>query len=611
MSKSHRTLFNLWCGAAASALLLGAAASSTAAADPVSSLVVFGDSSSDLGSQGLERRPTNLGQMWSERLAGNLGLQMKIAREFRINAAGDGFDILKPGGSNYAVNGSTVLDFDCCLSFRQQVDFFVEDKKRFRGDEIVAVYFDRNDIETAFSEGLPYSATAFADEYVTQIKRLKTLGAKNIVAIGWDLDFIPAQFGLDSGRATPETLIALRDETLKQRSALFPQLQKQNVFLIDLDVLGDDILANPKKYGFTATTESYQQRGNPNPPPSQSLPNDGNAFTLDGHLTSAAQAVVADYMLAQLRARDQYAGLLAQSALDQRTTKDALASIRGAGEPGWRVVAAPYAGRIDQKADGQLDAEFNQAYQGLAFGARRSFEGGFTLGGGVSLRAFDGDFAGARGMAKGTAGLVTVFVAQPVAKGVMLDAHAAYGATDFSEIERRAALGAVARERVTGATNGRQTSAGIGVRVEHDAGDWILAGRIGAEYERTTVDGYVERTNVLALNYGDSSFESALGRLDVEIARSGDQTWRPFLAVSASHDFLDDDIDVKVGPSKQTIVTYSSRRGLRTQVAGELGVDFQVNTAWTLRTSLTGSSWSGKGGDASASGLIVRASRTF
>lgn len=611
MTKSHRTLFNLWCGVAASALLVGIAASSTAAADPVSSLVVFGDSSSDLGTQGPDRRPTNLGQMWSERLAGNLGLPMKLARQVRPTADGSGFELAKPGGSNYAVNGSTVLNYDCCLSFRQQVDFFVEDKKRFRGDELVALYFDRNDVETAFTDGLPYSPEAFAAEYIAQVKRLKALGAKNIVAMGWDLDFIPAQFGLDSGRATPETLVQLRAETSKQRVALFPQLQKQNVYLIDLDILGDDILANPKKYGFTATTESYQQRGNPNPPPSQSLPNDGNAFTLDGHLTSAAQAVVADYMLAQLRARDQYAGLLAQSALDQRTAKQTLASFRGAGAPGWSLFAAPYAGRIDQQADGQLDSEFNQTFQGLAFGARRSFASGFTLGGGVSLREVDGDFAGARGKAKGTAGLVTVFVAQPLGKSVTLDAYGAYGATDFREIERRAALGAVARERVTGSTNGRQASAGIGVRVAHDLGEWVLSGRAGAEYERTSIDGYVEKKNVLALNYGDSSFESALGRVDFEIARGDDHTFRPFLNVSATQDFLDDAIDVKVGPSASTVVTYSSRRGLRTEIAGQLGVDVRVGQAWTLRTSLTESVWSGSGGDAHASTFVIRAVRGF
>jgi phospholipase/lecithinase/hemolysin len=608
MSKSSQSLFHLGCGVAVSALI---AAATPAAAGPVTGLVVFGDSASDLGSQGLALRPTNQGQMWSERLAGNLGLPMKVAREFRLSPDGETLQILKPGGSNYAVNGSTVLDFDCCLSFRQQVDFFVEDKKRFSGGEIAFVYFDRNDLEAAFSEGLPYSVEAFAGEYIAQVKRLQGLGAKNIVALGADLDFIPAQFALDTGRATPETLVQLRAETLKQRTALFPQLQKLNVYVIDLDVLGVDMVANPRKYGFTATTGSYQQRGNPNPPPSQSLPNDGNAFTLDGHLTTAAQAVVADYTLAQLRARDQSANLLAQSALDQRAARTLLSSFRSAGEPGWRLDAAPFAGQIDQKADGPLDSGTRQTYQGLAFGAQRNFEGGLILGGGISLRAFEGDFTGGRGKAEGTAGLLSVFVAQPVAKGVSIDAHAAYGATGFSEIERRAALGAVARERATGSTRGEQTSAGLGVRVEQDWNGWRLAGRVGAEYERTEMVGYADKKSVLALNYGDSRFESALGRLDVEIARTGDDALRPFLVFSATHDVLDDDIDVKVGPSSGTLVTYSTRRGLRTQLAGELGVDYQVNWAWTLRTSLTGSTWSGEGGGASASGVNVRATRTF
>lgn len=615
MTQSHRTLSlpilsKLFCGVATAALVLGAVASS-AAADPVSSLVVFGDSSSDLGTQGPDRRPTNLGQMWSERLAGTLRLPMTLAREVRLNAAGDGYELAKPGGSNYAVNGSTALSFDCCLSLGQQVDFFVEDHKRFRRDALVAIWLDRNDVETAFADGLPYSAAMFADAYVDQVKRIKVLGARNLVAIGWELDLIPAQFALDTGRATPETLALLREETLKQRAALFPQLQKQNVFLIDLDRLGDDILANPKKYGFTKTSDGYQAQGDPNPPPSQSLPNDGNVFTLDGHYTSAAQAVIADYILAQLRARDQYAGLLTQSALEQRTAKQTLADFRSAAASGWSVMAAPYAGRIDQQSDGQLDAALNQTFQGLAFAIRRGFANGFTLGGGLSLRQFDGEFAGTRGKAKGTAGLVTAFVVQPVGKGASLDAYAAYGATEYSEIDRRAGLGAVAQERAAGETSGRQSTAGVGVRVEHEGGGWALAARVGAEYERTTIAGYAERANVLSLTYGDSGFESALGRVDLEIARGGQHRWRPFFNMSATYDFLDDAIDVKVGPSPQSVVTYSSRRGLRTEVLGQLGVDVRLGGAWTLRTSLTESVWSGKGGDAHASTFALRVGRAF
>lgn len=549
--------------------------------------------------------------MWSERLAGNLGLQLKLAREVVYDADGNAVDLRKPGGSSYAVNGSTVLDFDCCLSFRQQVDLFVEDRKRFRGDELVALWFDRNDLETAFADGAPYSVTAFADEYVAQVKRLKGLGARDIVSIGWELDLIPAQFALDTGRAAPDTLALLRSETVKQRAALFPRLQKENVFLIDLQPLGADILARPSKYGFTVTIDGYQQRGNPNPPPSQSLPNDGNVFTLDGHFTSAAQAVVSDYVLAQLRAREQYAGLLVQSALDQRTAKDVFAEFRASGEPGWRFFASPYAGRIDQQADGQLDATLNQTHRGLALGARRIFEGGLTLGGGVSLRGFEGDFAGARGKAKGTAGLFTIFVVQPIAPGLTIDAFGAYGATDFSTIERGAALGAIARERVTGATGGHQASAGFGARAERELGDWVISGRAGAEFERTTIDGFVEASNVLALNYGDSHFDAALGRLDFEIARGGDHRWRPFLTASVSHDFLDDDIDVKVGPSAATVVTYSSRRSGRTQVAGRLGLDVRVGEAWTLQASLAETVWSGAGSDAHASTILIQASRAF
>ncbi len=167
--------------AAACALLFGSVAAPAGAAGSVLDVIVFGDSSADLGSEGPARRPTNLGEMWSERLARAVGRSSTNARSVQINEAGTGIDIIRTGGNSYAVNGSTALPFDCCLTFAQQVDFFVQDRTRFSGNELVFTWFTRNDITTAFTDGIPadgvaYSADRYANAYATQVDRLRALG---------------------------------------------------------------------------------------------------------------------------------------------------------------------------------------------------------------------------------------------------------------------------------------------------------------------------------------------------------------------------------------------------------------------------------------------------
>lgn len=582
------------------------------AADPVSNVIIFGDSNADVGSQGPFRRPTNEGQMWGERLAGTLGFQSRHAREFRINEAGDGIDVIRTGGENYAVNGATALTYDCCISLERQVDFFVEDRGRFDGNEIVFTWITRNDITTALPDGLPYSAELYADAYLGQIERLKSLGAKNIVAFGAEVGLIPEQFALDNG-TSPDLIARLRQETILAEAALWPGLRENDVFIIDMERLGRSIIEDPAKYGFTHTTDSYQQRGISDPPPSQSLPNDGNVFTLDGHYTTAMQSIIADFTLAQIRASDQLSSVMIQSSLGFRNSREALESLRqNRIDSGWLVFGAPFAGRSDQGGSGPLGPGVSETFAGLAFGAEYEFEDGIRIGNGLTASRSDGRFDSSLGEIESNSVLFEAFASHPITDAVSLEMHGAFGFTDLARIRRLASLGAVATGSADGSTDGRYMAAGVGLKGEWAYGAWTFGGRAGLTYDEMMIEGYAETDGPMALHYGDLRQQSLLGSVDARVAYgAASSSFRPFAQVSLMHDFLDEDLDVQVGPTADTIVSRTKDRGLSTGVGLEIGFDADLGAGFTASASIQASKWFGDDASATSSGFRVSLGKAF
>lgn len=600
-----------------SALAMCAFAMVPAHADPIGQIVVFGDSNADLGAQGPARRPTNQGQMWSERLATALGEPLSLAREIQFDANGDPVALLNRGGTSYAVNGATALSFDCCVSLGQQIDLFVADRGRFRADDLAFVWITRNDITTALPDGLPYSATLYADAFVEQIDRLRALGARNIVAFGAEIGLIPEQHALDLG-TPPELIAVLREESRLADAALWPRLAERNVFIIDMDKLGEDVRRNPQKYGFVATTESYQLRdaflaGGGAPIDDGDVPNDGNVFTVDGHYTSAMQAVVADYTLAQLRARDQFASVLSNSAMEFQTAGDALDALRrNDQQPGWRLVFAPTAGRIDQEGAGPLDPELNQTHAGAAFMVQGTLADGVLAGGGLIVQRTDAEFVGDSGAVKGLSSLLAGYISKRLTPGVSVELRGGYGHLDIDRFERRAKLGAAARERVEGSTSGHFTTAGVALRSEHAFQGWTARFGAGVDYQRTEIKGFDERPNVLALSYGDSHVSSILGSLDVSISGDpSDGQWRPFAALSVTRDFSDDAIDVKLGPTAATRATYADQRDFEARASGEIGAAVALSDSINLEVSGYAARWFGGEADSAASGVRLALAKRF
>lgn len=606
--------------ARASALALAALAGLmplSSEAQQISNIVVFGDSSADLGSQGPERRPTNQGQMWSERLAEQFGKRSSMAREFRVNEAGDGVDVIRKGGNNYAVNGSTILPYDCCLTLEQQIDFFVEDRGKFDKDDLTFIWMTRNDITTAIPDGLPYSAAAYAQAHIRQVERLRSLGARNIVAFGAETDLLAEQFGLDNG-ASPESLEILREETRAAERALWPGLQRNGVYIIDVNKLGKAVLDDPAKYGFRSTSDSYQLRdqylaGGRLPIDDQDQPDDGNVFTVDGHFTSAMQALTADYTVAQLRAREQLASVLKQSALTFRQSREAGASMRMRDRTrDLYFFAAPIAGQLSLGAPGPMASQLDNTFAGLTVGAETALGERTWLGGTVTLNRNSGSFGSGLGKTDSTFGAASGYVETQLAPWLSVVADGAVGWTDFNRIERRARLGKSANERVQGATDAIAYSAGLHLRSQIPLGDWMVSGSAGLTFERTELSGYAEKAGILALHYGTSRYDAALGQFNLRIARQSKDAWfRPFAALSFTHDFTDDPIRVKAGPTASTIVSYSTSKNLKTSLGGELGFTAVLRPDVALQFSLSHQHWFDSKKDSSATAMRLALSKRF
>jgi phospholipase/lecithinase/hemolysin/uncharacterized protein YhjY with autotransporter beta-barrel domain len=601
--------------AAACTLLFATLVPQASVAEPVSDVIVFGDSSADLGSQGPARRPTNLGQMWSERLARALGRTSTHARSFRINQAGTGIDIVRTGGNSYAVNGSTALPFDCCLSFAQQVDFFVQDRTRFKGDELVFTWFTRNDITTAFTDGptadgRPYSAERYAEAYAIQVDRLRGLGARNIVAFGAESGLLPVQFSLDNG-ATPETLELLRQETIRAEAVLWPRLKARGVYLINVDALGEDVRRNPAKYGFTATTDSYQQRGNPSPPPSQTLANDGNVFTLDGHFTSAMQAVVADFTLAQLAARDRFAALAAEPLEGLRGNEAGLES-RLSGAQAWLVPVGSLSvsTAVEQTHREQRAVGTDPGYTRNATAARVGIEWRMTEGMAIGFQAgwreIDADIPlagaagdGAGGGHEGRDLSATIYGLLRPVEDLTLSLAFTGGQVEHETVKRRARLGSVAVETTQGETKARYGSIRLGAAYALDLGSgWSLTPAVAGSWSQVETDGYREVAGPLALSYGDATVEEARVGGSLTLARAdADSVFRPYLTVGVDHVIDGRSVTVQVGPTAGMRVDYRTERPNRSRVRAAAGLDLALSPALSLNVSAGAERGIGDGAD--------------
>lgn len=550
-------------------------------ANPASAetMYVFGDSSADVGSQGPDRRPTNKGDMWSEALAKRIGVASTRARGLSYDAAGNLVGIAPAGGTNYAINGSTAVKYPEVFSLSEQVDFFLADRKSFHPDDLSFVWITRNDITTAFFDGLDYDPNAYAAAYVDAIGRMQRAGARNIVAFGAETKLLPVALLQDAG--IPDALIdQLEDASRASDAALWPRLTAKNVYILDVDRLAEDVRLNLARYGFAYTIDSYQGRGDASGRPSQDYDNDGNVFTNDGHYTTAMQAVVADFTLAQTRARDQFRSNLLQSALTFRDTFAAASAIAPGdvtpGRPDWAFSASASVSAARTQRDGLTDVaqELDGASGRLT--AAWNVDADWLLGGQIDWGLRSGEFADRAGRTEQNLAQASAFALRRMDDGWYVQVAASVGGVSYTKIERTTSLGAVAYASAEGETAARSRAAKLAVGRLIDFGDWRASAEVSLTSEATTIDAYRETPGLLALAYGDSDLSATILGGGFRIERTPrPNTLGPYMSASFTHDLNDKDVTVRVGPTSSTIVDYVTKRPFWNQATLELGVEYR------------------------------------
>jgi uncharacterized protein YhjY with autotransporter beta-barrel domain/phospholipase/lecithinase/hemolysin len=586
-------------------LLAGLTATRLQAA-PISQVYIFGDSSTDVGSgpNGLPR-PTNKGLMWGEVVGKALGHPFTAARIVTID--GDGTITGAPnGGNNYAVSGATVTKFADSVSFAEEIAFFTQDKTRFGKNDLVFTWFGSNDITGSFINGVPYSREQYVNTYLDNIAALRQRGAKNIVSVVEPQGSLqPIQWSIDAGFTT-ELVSNLSDEIAASNATLNPRLVATGVYLIAADKLAEDVRLNLSKYGFLYGTENYITFDD-----ATAFPNDGNVFA-NGHYSTAMHAVIGDYILAQLRARDQFTSVLTQSmfnfqqetgVLAQTNTLSAFLESDSHGrvhqrEAGTWKTQAGLTGRSSTEPDTRgTDTDLVTGQGGGYVAGNVSMSEDWLLGGRFSYTKSDGRFGdslssnqreGEYGSLDQSTAMLSLYSVHRLTSSAYLNTMVSYGATSYDNINRRASLGSVAKEQTQGDTTGDFMSASTGGGFEIPLGNWTITPNASVSYERISISGYSELQDVLALAYGDADYDALRSLLGVRAQLTdGESKLRPFLGLNVSRDFIADDITVKVGPDRASVVDYTTERPNRTLGTASVGANYILTDNLVLGSTFT------------------------
>jgi uncharacterized protein YhjY with autotransporter beta-barrel domain/phospholipase/lecithinase/hemolysin len=589
-------------------ILLAALSAAPVPAAPISQVYIFGDSSSDVGSgpNGLPR-PTNAGLMWGEVVGNALGHPSAAARIVTIDD--DGTITGTPnGGNNYAVSGATATKFADSVSFAEEIAFFVEDKIRFGKNDLVFTWMGKNDITGAFFDGVTYDRAQYVETYLDNIASLRSLGARNIVAIVEPTFLQPVQWAIDGsgGAITADLMNQLSVEIAASNDAIKPGLVQAGVYLVDADKLAEDVRLNLSKYGFSYGTDNYITLDD-----ATAFLNDGNLFA-NGHYSTAMHAVIGDYILAQLRARDQFTSVLTQSMFTLQQETGQLAQARTLSS----FAESDSRGQVDQRQAGTWKTRAgltgsgsNKAATGgtdttLAIGQGGGYvDGDVTLssdwlvGGRFAYTKSQGRFGkslsgnrreGEFGSLDQSTALLSLYTVHRLTDSAYLNATVSYGATRYDEIKRRTSLGAVAKEQTQGDTTGDFLSASIGGGYDIPVGNWTITPNASVSYAQMSISGYSEQAGVLALAYGDSDYNALRGSLGVRAQLTGGvRKLRPFFGLNVSRDFNADDIIVKVGPDRASVVDYTTERPNRTLGTASVGANYSLTDNLVLGSTLT------------------------
>lgn len=577
----------------AGAILAGLLFSTAAAATDFSKVVVFGDSLSDAGNLSLSqgspvalRFTTNPGTTTAENVAAGLGFTLAPS---------------VTGGTDFAFGGAGVVQGVAPVpTLPQQMAMYLgASGGKADPNALYQVWGGANDIfyltgTSTDANVLAAGTAAAAQAEVGMLGQLQAAGARYVVVYNLpDVGKTPASaVGGPAAQAGGTQLALVYNGIL---STGISQLSSNGLNVIPVDTfrLLNEVIASPSTFGFTnVTTPACSGSSVQCGPAGAGLPfsyaagTDQTYLFADGvHPTTAAHAMLAQYVLAELAAPGQMSVLaeapLAATAAQYRAIRNQMLA-DGQGSDTRFFASADYGRQRFDATDASPKTNSNNVNLTLGADVRASEH--ISAGVALSLGQSNADFAGGTGGYKmhDISGLGYALYHNG---GGYLGGFAGFGQSNFTDVDRRIHLGAALRTE-GGKADGTHLGGGL------EGGWWFQAGGLQTgpfahlEWQTVKVDGHAESgANSTAMWFGRQQRDALIGSLGWRLQghwQAGGTMLMPYAEVAWNHDDKADPREVQAGlvgmPGSFSLSGYVPDK---TWASADLGLSAQFSSSVT------------------------------
>jgi len=592
-----------------SAVVVALSMSQAAQAD-YTGVTVFGDSLSDAGTFGASFT-TNPGRVWSKLVSSELGGSSTPAQLF------NGTGYTATGGNIWAQGGATVASSGYGVPMAESVStqlatYLASTGGTASSNRLYALWAGANDVFTqltAYGAGsitttqLQANVVTAAQTMAGLVQQLQNAGARNIIVVN-----LP-----DMGQ-TPEALVsgATTAAALSNLSALYNYTLQNtmttlgvNTLVLNSYGLFSEIIANPSAFGFTvgntgvACTTSSSLTCTP---ATLVSPNAATTYLFADsvHPTTAGHQIVADYFLSVVEApilATRAADNLSQSSKLYWASSDSrqLRFLNGelpSGKGDFYVQGQ--IARISVDPDGSQSG-FNGVPGTLSVGFDRNTGDGGFIGAALSLQStrFDVTASHLDGKVNGTGVGVNIYGGWR-ADRAYVNAAALLSTMNYT-LKRGFALGVGSRTE-----SGEATGSVKGARFEggYDLGQGEMrhGPYAGLTFSHVNLSGYQEQSGTAtALRFGEQGFNQLGGSLGYQLAWKIRSDLRLSGRLSAEHEFLDNQRDLKLGvvSTQGDTATSVGSSGHPTSARLALQADWNLTPDSSLTTVVGGNYASG------------------
>lgn len=520
----------------------------------------FGDSLTDSGYfRGVGKQPsftTNPDPVWAANLAQRYGLSADPALELTPGG------VNPLGGSNYAIGGARISRQDnfpdpatapFILTIRQQIDRYLNANPKLNGQGLYAVWGGANDISGYLQSNLsgllnPATQAATLDAMTgairgeavnlgTQLQRLQNAGAGTVLNFNLpDLGRTPAGLG------NPVLGAILTMESKAFNAQLNNEIGHVGGNVVALNAFGlfNEVLANPRPYGFLNVTDPACTTPDSSTCTGATLVTpDANRtylFADDQHPTGAGHAILAQYAFSVLQAPGQI-GMLAEAPLSTtqaftRTVDDQLRSPF----PQTGGVA-PYASYEHGRQNLDQDKEntgLDRTSDSVSIGVNYGINSDLMVGAGLGLGHGNADFSQNAGGFKFEQAVAMSYLQYKLGAW-KFHGFGLLGKLNYNDVQRRIVLGETTRSE-RGDTAGEQFLLRLGTRYDIDLDALVLSPLADITWQQINVDGYSENgADSTAMNFQSQRRRSVVASLGVEASgkfRLRDYAVLPFVKLA-------------------------------------------------------------------------------